>query len=131
MHILVKEHVSVDILPFIVFIIGIICLCILMLIAGHFLGARSNINIKHVPYESGIDSVGSARLCMSVKFYLVAMFFVIFDTEAIFLFAWSPVIVEAGFSGFIEVVIFILTLLSGLFYLIRIGVLNWTPIKSQ
>ncbi len=67
-----------------------------MLVAGHFLGSRAKARTKHVPYESGIDSVGSARLRMSAKFYLVAMFFVIFDVEAMFLFAWSVAIREAG-----------------------------------
>ncbi|KPD02943.1 NADH-quinone oxidoreductase subunit A [Moellerella wisconsensis] len=116
---------------FAIFLIGTLALCAFMLTAGHFLGGRSKARAKHVPYESGIDSVGSARLRMSAKFYLVAMFFVIFDIEALFLYAWAVSIREVGWLGFIEATIFILVLLAGLFYLVRIGALDWTPIRSR
>ena len=61
-----------------------------------------------MPFESGIDSVGSARLRLSAKFYLVAMFFVIFDVEALYLFAWSTSIRESGWVGFVEAAILFL-----------------------
>lgn len=64
--------------------------------------------VKNVPFESGIDSVGSARLRLSAKFYLVAMFFVIFDVEALYLFAWSTSIRESGWVGFVEAAILFL-----------------------
>ncbi|MBN7813774.1 NADH-quinone oxidoreductase subunit A, partial [Algoriphagus sp. H41] len=80
---------------------------------------------------SGIDSVGTARMRLSAKFYLVAMFFVIFDVEALYLYAWSVSIRESGWVGFIEAAIFILVLLAGLVYLVRIGALDWTPARSQ
>ncbi|CAL1329079.1 NADH-quinone oxidoreductase subunit A [Candidatus Providencia siddallii] len=114
-----------------VFFIGIISFCVFLLIIGYLFGGRSKMITKHIPYESGIDSVGSARLRMSVKFYLISMFFVIFDVESMFLFLWSVNILELGWIGFIESSVFILILLLGLFYLIRIGALNWTPINSQ
>ncbi len=68
---------------------------------------------------------------LSAKFYLVAMFFVIFDVEALYLYAWSISIRESGWIGFIEAAIFILVLLAGLFYLVRIGALDWTPTRSN
>src|SRR5699024_12338567 len=74
---------------FAIFLIVAIGLCCLMLVGGWFLGGRARARSKNVPFESGIDSVGSARLRLSAKFYLVAMFFVIFDVEALYLFAWS------------------------------------------
>jgi NADH-quinone oxidoreductase subunit A len=83
------------------------------------------------PFESGIDSVGTARMRLSAKFYLVAMFFVIFDVEALYLYAWSVSVRESGWVGFIEAAIFILVLLAGLVYLVRIGALDWTPARSQ
>lgn len=86
---------------------------------------------KNTPFESGIDSVGSARLRLSAKFYLVAMFFVIFDVEALYLYAWSTSIRESGWVGFVEAAIFILVLLAGLVYLVRIGALDWTPARSR
>ena len=74
-----------------------------------------------------MDSVGNARLRFSAKFYLVAMFFVIFDVEALYLFAWSVSVRESGWVGFIEATIFITLLLVGLLYLWRIGALDWAP----
>ncbi|WP_186368698.1 NADH-quinone oxidoreductase subunit NuoA [Yersinia alsatica] len=116
---------------FAVFLIGAIGLCGLMLLGAFFLGGRARARAKNVPYESGIDSVGSARLRLSAKFYLVAMFFVIFDVEALYLYAWSISIRESGWVGFIEATIFILVLLAGLVYLVRIGALDWTPARSN
>ncbi len=111
---------------FIIYLIGSLALCSLMLLCSYYLGSKSTGKGKHIPYESGINSVGSARLRMSVKFYLIAMFFVIFDIEALFLYAWAVSIKENGWLGFIEASIFILVLFIGLFYLVRIGALNWT-----
>ncbi|CNL73959.1 NADH-quinone oxidoreductase subunit NuoA [Yersinia proxima] len=116
---------------FAVFLIGAIGLCGLMLLGAFFLGGRARARAKNVPYESGIDSVGSARMRLSAKFYLVAMFFVIFDVEALYLYAWSISIRESGWIGFIEATIFILVLLAGLVYLVRIGALDWTPVRSN
>jgi NADH-quinone oxidoreductase subunit A len=96
-----------------------------------FLGGRARARAKHTPFESGIDSVGTARMRLSAKFYLVAMFFVIFDVEALYLYAWSVSVRESGWVGFIEAAIFILVLLAGLVYLVRIGALDWTPARSQ
>ncbi len=87
---------------FAIFLIVAIGLCCLMLVGGWFLGGRARARSKNVPFESGIDSVGSARLRLSAKFYLVAMFFVIFDVEALYLFAWSTSIRESGWVGFVE-----------------------------
>lgn len=116
---------------FAIYLIGALGLCSLMLLGAYYLGGRSQARAKHIPYESGINSVGSARLRISAKFYLVAMFFVIFDVEALFLYAWAVSIKESGWLGFIEASIFILVLLVGLFYLVRIEALNWTPERSR
>ncbi|WP_039907120.1 NADH-quinone oxidoreductase subunit A [Candidatus Regiella insecticola] len=116
---------------FAVFIISAIGLCGFMLLAAFFLGGKARARAKHIPYESGIDSVGSAQMRLSAKFYLVAMFFVIFDVEALYLYAWSVSIRENGWLGFIEASIFIFVLLAGLVYLVRIGALNWTPPRSD
>ena len=102
-----------------------------MLVGGWYLGGRARARSKNTPFESGIDSVGSARLRLSAKFYLVAMFFVIFDVEALYLYAWSTSIRESGWVGFVEAAIFILVLLAGLVYLVRIGALDWTPARSR
>ncbi len=116
---------------FSLFFVGAIALCALMLLAAFFLGGKAHARAKNTPYESGIDSVGSARMRLSVRFYLVAMFFVIFDVEALYLYAWSVSVRENGWSGFIEAAVFIFVLLAGLVYLVRTGALNWAPSRSR
>lgn len=110
-----------------IFLVGVIGMCAFMLAAPYFLGGRASGRAKNEPFESGIVSQGGARLRVSAKFYLVAMFFVIFDVEALFLYAWAVSVRETGWMGFIEVFIFIFVLLAGLFYLWRIGALDWAP----
>ncbi|MGL5811979.1 NADH-quinone oxidoreductase subunit A [Aeromonas sp.] len=114
---------------FAVYVIGAICICLTMIGLAALLGGRAYGRAKNKPFESGVDSVGNARLRFSAKFYLVAMFFVIFDVEALYLFAWSVSVRETGWVGFIEAAIFITLLLVGLIYLWRIGALDWAPKK--
>ena len=114
---------------FAVYVIGAICICLTMIGVAALLGGRAYGRAKNRPFESGIESVGNARLRFSAKVYLVAMFFVIFDVEALYLFAWSVSVRESGWVGFIEATIFITLLLVGLIYLWRIGALDWAPKK--
>ncbi|MDD9209591.1 NADH-quinone oxidoreductase subunit A [Aeromonas dhakensis] len=114
---------------FAVYVVGAICICLIMIGLAAILGGRAYGRAKNKPFESGVDSVGNARLRFSAKFYLVAMFFVIFDVEALYLFAWSVSVRESGWVGFIEAAIFISLLLVGLIYLWRIGALDWAPKK--
>ncbi|ATM00303.1 NADH-quinone oxidoreductase subunit A [Aeromonas piscicola] len=114
---------------FAIYVVAAICLCLIMIGLAALLGGRAYGRAKNKPFESGIDSVGNARLRFSAKFYLVAMFFVIFDVEALYLFAWSVSVRESGWVGFIEAAIFITLLLVGLIYLWRIGALDWAPKK--
>ena len=112
---------------FAIYILGVVFICAFMLAVPVLLGGRSVGRAKTEPFESGIVSVGGARLRFSAKFYLVAMFFVIFDIEALFLYAWAVSVRESGWPGFIEALIFILVLLAGLVYIWRIGALDWSP----
>ena len=114
---------------FAVYVVGAICICLIMIGLAALLGGRAYGRAKNKPFESGVDSVGNARLRFSAKFYLVAMFFVIFDVEALYLFAWSVSVRESGWVGFIEAAIFISLLLVGLIYLWRIGAIDWAPKK--
>ena len=104
---------------FALYIIVAVVLCSGLLFLSRFLG------------ESGLDSVGSARQRFSLKFYLVAMFFVIFDIQALFLFAWSVSVRSVGWVGFASATLFIAVMLTALLYLIRIGALDWTPVRSK
>ena len=97
-----------------------------MLGLSYILGERHKERATDEPYESGIVSTGSARLRLSVKYYLVAVFFVIFDLEAAFIFAWAIAFRELGWAGYAEIIIFIGVLLAGLLYLWRNGALDWS-----
>ena len=110
-----------------IFLLGIVGMCCFMLFVPYFLGGRDWGRAKNDPFESGIVPQGGARLRVSAKFYLVAMFFVIFDVEALFLYAWAISIRDVGWLGFIEAAIFIFVLLAGLFYFCRVGALDWAP----
>ena len=96
-----------------------------MVAVSYVLGERRPDAADQVPYESGIVPAGTGRLRYSVKFYLVAMFFVIFDVESIFIFAWAVAFRELGWTGYIEMVIFMAVLLAALAYLWRLGALDW------
>jgi NADH-quinone oxidoreductase subunit A len=97
-----------------------------MLGLSYILGERHKDRATDQPYESGIVTTGSARLKLSVKYYLVAVFFVIFDLEAAFIFAWAVAFRQLGWTGYLEVVVFIGILLAGLVYLWRSGALDWS-----
>jgi NADH-quinone oxidoreductase subunit A len=90
------------------------------------IGRRVRDPIKASPYESGMAPVGDARERFSVKFYLVAMVFILFDIEAIFLYPWAVVYRQFKLFAFFEMLLFIALVLCGFFYIIKKGVLNWS-----
>lgn len=108
-------------------------LVLAMLIGPSLLGGKRRARAKNDPYESGIVPATSAgHFRIPIPFYLMAIFFVIFDLEAVFLFAWAIALETAGWAGFIEAVIFILVLLAALVYLWRLGALDWrTPRQKR
>jgi len=97
-----------------------------ILLISHLLGQRHHQPATGSPYEGGIVSEGSARVRLSAKFYLMAMFFVIFDLEAVFLFAWAVAARQLGWPAFWEAAVFIGILVAALAYLWRIGALDWS-----
>jgi len=115
----------VDLLPLGIYVTLVIGLVGSMLGLSYMLGQRHHEHSTDSPYESGIVSEGSARVRLSAKFYLVAMFFVIFDLEAVFIFAWAVAVRETGWTGYAVASGFILILLVSLGYLWRVGALEW------
>ncbi|WP_028081680.1 NADH-quinone oxidoreductase subunit A [Solimonas soli] len=111
----------------IVYVIAVCGLVALMLGLSWVLGGRDWGRAKNEPFESGVVGQGTTSIRLSAKFYLVAMFFVIFDVEALFLYAWAVSVKEAGWAGFVEAVIFIFILAASLVYLWKIGALEWAP----
>ena len=111
----------------IAFVIGVTFLCVFMLTVPLLLGGKSWGRAKQEQFESGVVSAGGARIRLSAKFYMVAIFFVVFDLEALYLYAWSTSVREVGWVGFTTAAIFILILLIGLIYELSTGGLNWSP----
>ncbi len=97
-----------------------------MIGASALVGRRVRDAVKSSPYESGMAPVGNARERFSVKFYLVAMVFILFDIEAIFLYPWAVVYRELRLFAFFEMLLFIVLVLCGFFYIWKKGVLNWS-----
>ena len=97
-----------------------------MLGASYLLGKRVRNRIKDMPYECGITPVGDARQRFSVKFYLVAMLFIVFDIESIFLDPWAVIYRELKMFAFLEMLVFIFLILAGFFYLWKKGALDWS-----
>lgn len=112
--------------------LGIVAIVVCaMLGLSYVLGQRHNDRATGSPYECGILSQGSARVRFSVKFYLVAMFFVIFDLETVFILAWAVAVRETGWAGYVEMLIFAGVLLATLIYLVRVGALDWNREKDE
>ncbi len=103
----------------------VVALVTFMLTLSYFLGERHRERQTAEPYESGIAATGTARVRFDVKFYLIAMFFVIFDLEAVFIFAWAVSVRETGWTGYAEMLIFIGILAAALVYVWRLGALEW------
>jgi NADH-quinone oxidoreductase subunit A len=104
---------------------GLAVLVTATMLASYVLGQRHRDPTTGTPYESGIVSEGSARVRLSARFYLVAVFFVVFDLEAVFLFGWAVAAREVGWAGYWEVLIFIGVLMAALTYLWGVGALDW------
>jgi NADH-quinone oxidoreductase subunit A len=97
----------------------------LLMIVTHLLGERHKERRTGVPYESGITPTGNARLRFTADFYLIAVFFVIFDVSAVIIFAWAVAIRDLGWPGYAAILIFILETAAGLAYLWRMGAFGW------
>jgi len=103
----------------------------ILLVAAWWLGDRQTSRNKALPYESGIIPSGSARLALYIPFYLVAIFFIVFDVETSFIFTWAVAWDRLGLSGLIHITFFIVALLLGLVWIWLKGGLEWGPSASR
>ncbi len=117
-------------LPFVVHTFAAILLIGAIHVLAWWLGAKSRSPNKGMPYESGVIPTGSARFAFPVPFYLVAIFFIVFDVESVFIFAWGVAWDELGLPGLIHITFFIIILLLGLAWLWIKGGLEWGPKKK-
>jgi len=91
----------------------------------HYLGPRLKSKAKEAPFECGIESDGDARTPLSVRYFLIAILFVLFDVEIIFMYPWAVNFKKLGWFGFMEMLVFVTFLMAGFYYIIRKGVLDW------
>jgi NADH-quinone oxidoreductase subunit A len=113
--------------PFLIYAIAVLILVSIMIALSWILGERHKEKLTDEPYESGIQPTGDARLRFSSHFYLIAIFFVIFDLDAVFIMAWAISFREVGIIGYIGILIFIGILISVLIYEIGIKALDFGP----
>ena len=116
---------TTELLPFIVYFGAVIALVLTMLGLSWLLGQRRSNKATNMPFESGVVSVGTPQIQMSVEFYLIAIFFVIFDLETVFIFAWAIAFFELGWEGYVAIMVFIAVLTVALIYEWRSGALDW------
>jgi len=95
------------------------------------LGPKASGKRHDASFECGLDSIGNARNPFSVKYFMTAILFVLFDVEVIFLYPWAVNFKKLGMFGYIEIIIFLSFLMAGFYYVIRKGVLNWQQRESQ
>ncbi len=105
----------------------VLILVALLLFIAAWLGEKKEAPQKQVPFECGISPTGSARFRYPVPFYLVAVFFLIFDVEAVYILAWAIAVKPLGWSGWLQISFFTLVLLISLFYIWKKGGLEWGP----
>lgn len=115
----------------IAFILAAIGLVVFMLVVPRLLGGRSQGSQKEEVFEAGVVGAGNARIRLSAKFYLVAIFFVIFDLEALYLYAYAVSVRETGWLGYATAATFIVDLLIGLVYALSLGALSWAPADKR
>ena len=113
--------------PFVIFFFVVLLVPAGMIALSHVLGQRHSEHATGSPYEAGIVSEGSAEVRFSVKFYLIAMFFVVFDLEAVFILSWAVAAREVGWAGYLEILFFTVILVATLAYLWKLGALDWGP----
>lgn len=102
-----------------------------MLLAAWWFGAKTTNRNKELAYESGVIPTGSARLRLYIPFYLLAIFFIVFDVETAFIFTWAVVWDQLGLGGLIHITFFIVALLLGLVWIWLKGGLEWGPSKMR
>jgi NADH-quinone oxidoreductase subunit A len=112
--------------PLFAYFVFVIFLVTATLVVSYLLGPKHSEPATGEPYEGGIVSEGSARVRFSARYYLIAAFFVVFDLEAVFLFAWAVAARESGWAGYFEVLLFVGVLFAALIYLWKVGALDWS-----
>lgn len=115
----------VDFLPMAFMFVVALGFVVTTMVATHLLGPKKKSQIKSETFECGIESDGNARLPFSIKYFLVAILFVLFDVEVIFMYPWAVNFKHLGLTGFLEMLTFVAFMLVGFYYIIKKGALKW------
>jgi NADH-quinone oxidoreductase subunit A len=116
---------AINYLPIIIQMLVAVGFAVGIMFATHYLGPKRKTKDKLTPFESGIEVVGNARTPISIKYFLVAILFVLFDVEVIFMYPWAVNFREMGVKGLVEMFIFMSTLLLGFIYILKKKALDW------
>lgn len=119
------QSTAINYLPIVIQMLVAAGFAVGTMFATHYLGPKRKTKDKLTPFESGIEVVGNARTPVSIKYFLVAILFVLFDVEVIFMYPWAVSFREMGVSGLIEMFIFMGTLLLGFIYILKKKALDW------
>ncbi|RZL45879.1 MAG: NADH-quinone oxidoreductase subunit A [Pedobacter sp.] len=119
------QSTAQDFIPIIFQVIVALGFVVVTLVATHFLGPKRKTTDKLTTFESGIKVIGNARQPFSIKYFLVAILFVLFDVEVIFMYPWAVNFRELGWNGIIEMFVFMGTLLLGFIYILKKKALDW------
>jgi len=120
-----EQSTPINYLPIFFQMIVAMGFVVLTMVVTHKIGPKRKTADKLTPFESGIESVGNARQPFSIKYFLVAILFVLFDVEVIFMYPWAVNFRELGWTGLVEMFIFMGTLLAGFIYILKKGALDW------
>src|SRR5215813_419782 len=118
-------------LPLLIHFLVACALALAIVALSWLIGYRKPTRAKLSPYECGVAPVGDARERFSVKFYMVAMLFILFDVEAVFLYPWAIILRDLRMFGFWEMLVYVGIVLVGLFYVWKKGVIDWGPSSSK
>jgi NADH-quinone oxidoreductase subunit A len=119
------ESNPIDFLPILIQFFVAAGFVVTTMIVTHMLGPKRKSKLKLETFECGIESQGNARVPISIKYFLVAILFVLFDVEVIFMYPWAVNFRELGLTGIIEMFLFMLMLMTGFFYILKKGALKW------
>ena len=120
-----QAYLPSDFQPFFVQLVLALAFVVITMVVTHSIGPKNRGRVKDEQWECGIESVGDARAPISVKYFLIAILFVLFDVEIIFMYPWAVNFKQLGLVGFVEMILFMGILLAGFYYILKKGVLNW------
>jgi NADH-quinone oxidoreductase subunit A len=120
-----NQSTAADYIPILMMLVVAVGFVLTTIFVTHLLGPTRKSDIKLDTFECGIESKGNAKLPFSIKYFLIAILFVLFDVEVIFMYPWAVNFKEMGMHGFVEMLIFLGLLLVGFIYIIKKGALKW------